>query len=66
MHYVVVAQTNFGRFFNKNLKSKKSRRLRYDEEKAFYEQLFKEGELRWQPKDRRVIYLHPGLRVYEI
>jgi len=35
-------------------------------ERKFYEQLFREGKLRWERPAGRIYYLHPGLRVYEL
>lgn len=36
------------------------------EERKFYERLFREGKLRWERPVGRILYLHPGLHIYEL
>ena len=63
--HVAVCDGTFGRFFA-GLTPQSSRREEFLRRKAFYEQLFKEGQLIWQRPVGAVIYLRPGLKLYRI
>lgn len=64
--HVAVSHSNYGRFFLDSLDVKDEKREEVERQRAFYEQLFAEGELLFERERGTVIYLHPGLRLYSI
>jgi hypothetical protein len=64
--HVAVSESSYGRFFLKNLVAKDDYRSEHARHRAFYERLFREGELLFERPRGTVVYLHPGLRLYRL
>ncbi len=64
--HIAVSESNYGRFFLKSLVAKGEYRGEYDRNREFYERLFREGKLLFERPRSTVIYLHPGLKLYEL
>lgn len=64
--YVAVSESNYGRFFVRSMIPKDKYLEEYERQRAFYERLFREGELIFERPRSTVIYLHPGLRLYRL
>lgn len=64
IHYVAVANDDYNRFFLKTHTPRPEERAEYDRRKAFYKQLFAEGNLLWQCASGPQQYLQPALKFY--
>lgn len=69
--HVIVSEMDYGRFFLKNLRPQEKEKADYDRRKAFYTELLRAERPIKLIFDREkeahpVVYLHPGIRVYEI
>ncbi|MCX7869036.1 MAG: hypothetical protein N2322_03700, partial [Terrimicrobiaceae bacterium] len=64
--YVAVSEGDFGRFFLQTHRPREQDRADYERRKAFYEELFREGELIWSRKAGRLPYLQPDIRLYRL
>jgi hypothetical protein len=64
--HVAVTESNYGRYFLDSMKPRDDARAEYEQRRTFYERLFREGSLLFERPRGTVIYLHPGLRLYEI
>ena len=64
--HVAVTESSYGRFFLGSLRSRAEFREEHARLRAFYERLFREGKLLFERRRGTVIYLHPGLRFYEL
>lgn len=62
--YVAVSDGDFGRFFLKTHTPREEEKAEYDRRRAFYEQLFAEGELRWESPAGLQQYLQPSIKLY--
>jgi len=64
--HVVVCRDSYDRFFDKAMKPGKVEKADYDRRKAFYTQLFAQGKLlkEWEPG--KIVYLHPGMKLFEL
>jgi hypothetical protein len=64
--HVAISESDYGRFFRASLRPQADRKEEYARRKAFYESLLRDGTLLFERDRSTVIYLHPGIRVYEI
>jgi hypothetical protein len=64
--YVVVSETSYGRFFRGDLHAKDEGDPKYLHAKNFYETLLRGDPPLFQRERGTVIYLHPGIRVYQL
>jgi hypothetical protein len=64
--HVAVTESNYGRYFLDSMKPKEGAQDEYTQRRAFYERLFREGTLLFERPRGTVVYLHPGLRLYEL
>ena len=64
--HAAVSESDYGRFFLKSLQPKKGEEADFARRKAFYETLFRTGKPVFERPRGTVIYLHPGIRVYQI
>jgi hypothetical protein len=64
--HVAVSESNYGRFFLESMRPLEGYREEYGARREFYERLFKEGRLLFERPRGTVIYLHPGLKLYEL
>ena len=64
--HVAVSESNYGRYFVKSLKPQKGKETEFQKSKQFYEELFSKHKLLWETPRGPVIYLHPGLKLYEL
>ena len=64
--HVAVSESDYGRFFRKSLRPKKGEEAEFARRKTFYERLFREGKMVFERERGTVLYLHPGIRVYQI
>ena len=64
--HVAVSESDYGRFFLRGLKPQESGKADFQRRKAFYERLLREEKLVFDNDRGTVIYLHPGIRVYEL
>ena len=64
--HVAVSESDYGRFFRKSLQPKKGEEADFARRKTFYETLLGSGDPIFQRERGTVIYLHPGIRVYQI
>lgn len=62
--YLAVSETDYGRFFLKDVHPKKNEAADFERRKTFYETLKREGDLLFQRERGTVLYLHPGIRLY--
>jgi hypothetical protein len=65
IRYVAVSEGDYGRFFLKTHKPA-AEETDYARKKAFYERLFREGQLLWQCPAGVFPYLQPELRLYQL
>jgi 4-amino-4-deoxy-L-arabinose transferase-like glycosyltransferase len=66
VRYVVVARTDYGRFFLRSLRPKADDRMEFEQAKQFYESLFASANKVWTRDRGPVLYLHPGLEIYDL
>jgi hypothetical protein len=64
--HVAVTESNYGRYFLDSMRPKTGAEGEYTRHRTFYERLFREGTLLFERPRGTVIYLHPGLRLYEL
>jgi type II secretory pathway component PulM len=64
--HVAVSESSFGRFFRGDLRAKENAGEKFAAGRAFYEELFREGKRVFERDRGTVLYLHPGIVVYEI
>jgi hypothetical protein len=64
--HVAVTESNYGRYFLDSMKPKDGAQDDYKQRRNFYERLFREGTLLFERPRGTVVYLHPGLRLYEL
>ncbi|MDQ3624890.1 MAG: glycosyltransferase family 39 protein [Verrucomicrobiota bacterium] len=64
--HVAVSESDYGRFFLKNLRPQNAGDPDFARRKLFYERLLREGDLVFKRDRGTVIYLHPGIHVYRI
>lgn len=63
--HAAVSESTYGRYFLKSQPTGKKADT-FTRAKAFYETLFKQGTLLWERPRGTVIYLHPGIRLYQL
>lgn len=66
VEYFGVAEGDFGRFFREKFKPTEDGAEDFYRRKAFYEQLFDEGELLFECKGGTLLYLQPEIRLYHL
>jgi hypothetical protein len=66
IEYVAVAEGDYGRFFEKALRPTDSGFADYMKRRAFYEQLFKEGNKVFECPPGQLQYLQPHLMLYRL
>lgn len=64
--YVVVSPKTYDRFFSSSLKPGAKEKALFDWRKAFYAELFAQGELMLKLPSRGIVYLQPGLLLYRL
>ena len=64
VHYFVVTGEDYAHIFNAPLTARNAETKARCE--AFYGGLFQRGQLLWESQPGRLVYLHPGLRVYRL
>ena len=64
--HLLVSPSVYGKFFMENLVASENKDVQHAARTAFYTRLFKEGKLLWESPRSTVIYLHPGLKLYEL
>jgi hypothetical protein len=64
--HVAVSESDYGKFFLSSLRPKPGDAEKFQKRKAFYERLLREGKLVFSRDRGTVIYLHPGIRVYQL
>jgi hypothetical protein len=64
--YVAVSEMDYGKFFLAGLRPQEAGQQDFERRRAFYDELFRGGELLWERDKSTVIYLHPGIRVYRL
>ena len=64
--HVAVSESDYGRFFLKSLQPKKGEEEGFARRRAFYDNLFRECRMVFERERGTVIYLHPGIRVYQL
>ena len=64
--HVAASESSYGRYFLDSLRPQATHEEAYQRSRSFYEQLFREGRLLWSRDRGTVIYLHPGVKLYEI
>jgi hypothetical protein len=64
--HVAVSESSYGRFFRGDLRAKDDANAKFEQGRAFYEQLFREGYREFERERGTVIYLHPGILIYRI
>lgn len=64
--YVAVAEGDYGRFFRNDFKSTEDGAEDYARRRAFYEQLFAEGQLVFTCESGTLQYLQPSLKLYHL
>ena len=64
--HVAVSESDYGRFFRESLRPKKGEEADFARRKIFYERLFRERTPVFQRERGTMLYLHPGIRIYEI
>ncbi len=65
VRYVAVTRQTYNRFFN-GLKPNSKEQAEFDSRATFYKKLFATGRLVWENSVGEIIYLHPGIRLYQI
>lgn len=66
IHYVAIAEGDYGRFFLKNHTPLPDERETYERRRAFYERLRAEGTLLWQCEAGPQQYLQPAIEFYRL
>lgn len=64
--HIIVSESDYGRYFRSRLKPKAGFEGEYARYRAFYEEVFLQGEKVWERKRGTVIYLHPGIEVFRL
>ena len=64
--HVAIGPDAFKRFFDPRIKPGKKEQANYDRRKAFYAQVFTEGECLIAWPRREITYLHPGILLYRV
>lgn len=64
--HVIVSEQDYGRYFRKSIKPQKGAESKFAESRKFYERLRSEAKSLWSRDRGTVIYLHPGIEVYEL
>ncbi|MCE9612004.1 MAG: hypothetical protein K8R23_17540 [Chthoniobacter sp.] len=64
--HVAVSESDYGRFFLRNLRPREGAEEDFAKRKAFYAELLRDGERVFSRERGPVLYLHPGLRVYRL
>ena len=64
--HVAVSEMDYGKFFRGNLRPQNEGDSDFARRRAFYDELFREGELLFEWEKGLVLYLHPGIRVYRL
>lgn len=64
--HVAVSESDYGRFFLRDLRPRAGQEEVFAQRKAFYEELLRNGEEVFGRDRGTVLYLHPGLRVYRL
>lgn len=64
--HAAVSEMDYGKFFLQGLRPKESEREDFERRRDFYQRLFWETKLVFSREKSTVLYLHPGIRVYEI
>jgi hypothetical protein len=64
--FVAVCRDSYDRFLDKGVTPGKEEKADYERRKLFYTQLFAQGKLvrEWPPG--KVVYLHPGMKLYRL
>jgi 4-amino-4-deoxy-L-arabinose transferase-like glycosyltransferase len=60
-----VSESTYGRYFLK-MRPTGKKAATFDDAKIFYTTLFAQGKLLWERPRGTVIYLHPGIRLYQL
>jgi hypothetical protein len=65
--HVAISESDYGRFFLESLRPKEGGEGDYQRQRQFYEALrARKGDLVFERERGTVIYLHPGIEVYQI
>jgi hypothetical protein len=64
--HVAISESDYGRFFLRGLRPKKGEAKDFARRKRFYEALLRDGELVFERQRSTVLYLHPGIRLYQM
>ena len=64
--HVAVSEMDYGKFFRASLRPQNAGEADFIRRRVFYDQLFREGKLVFEREKGLVLYLHPGIRVYEL
>jgi hypothetical protein len=64
--HVAISESDYGRFFLDGLKIKPSEATEFERRKAFYTELLRDGLLVFIRERETVLYLHPGIRIYQM
>lgn len=65
VRYVAVTRQTYNRFFN-GLKPNSEKQAEFERRASFYRELFATGNPVWESPVGEIIYLHPGIRLYQI
>ena len=63
--HVAVTRQSYNRFFS-GLRPNSKEQAEFEKCAAFYRDLFQRGKLVWESPVGEIIYLHPGIRLYQI
>ncbi len=66
IRYVAVTRQSYNRFLNGTLKPQAKGKADFDRRTTFYKELFATGKPVWESPVSDIIYLHPGIRLYQI
>jgi len=64
--HVAVSESDYGKFFLNSLRPHPSEADDFARRKAFYEELFRSGAPIFQRSRDTVLYLHPGIQLYQL
>ncbi len=64
--HVAISESDYGRFFLRGLRPKKGEAKDFARRQRFYEELLRDGELVFARERSTVLYLHPGIRLYQL
>lgn len=64
--HVVLSQQTYGRYFRSSIRPREGKGEDFHKDRALYEALMKDRQPLWKTERGTVIYLHPGLEVYEL